>query len=166
MQQCWLLASGCFWRLKAPLEQVTALRSRGPPHSRTSPRHACDDSVKERPIPSAGRRRWDAVLQGESDLAQLREIHPALLSIGVLNGQVCEQATDYFAKSKSPSGKKMEPQGRELHRFTGRSERKSTRESIVNLASNGDGFAIGVSLCYRPSLHAKPGRNEFLRAGV
>ena len=66
--------------------------------------HASDDSVKEGPVPSAARRRWDAVLQGESDLVQLSEIHPALLSIGVLNGQVCEQATDYFVQSKPPSG--------------------------------------------------------------
>src|SRR5688500_10547882 len=105
MQQCWLPASGCFCRRKAALEQVIPpFRARGQPHSRTSLQHASDDSVKERPVPSAARRRWDAVLQGESDLVQLSEIHPALLSIGVLNGQVCEQATDYFVQSKPPSG--------------------------------------------------------------
>ena len=65
---------------------------------------ACENSVKERPTPSAARGRWDAVLQGESELVQVTEIHPALLSIGVLNGQVCEQTTGYFSKSKPPSG--------------------------------------------------------------
>ena len=50
--------------------------------------------------------RLDAVLQGESNLVHLTEIHPALLSIGVLNGQVCEQATDHFVQSKPPSGQR------------------------------------------------------------
>jgi hypothetical protein len=52
----------------------------------------------------SSKTKMDAVLQGESDLAQLREIILPLLSIGVFNGQDCEQARDYFAKSKSPSG--------------------------------------------------------------
>ena len=61
-----------------------------------SPQRAGDESVKERPIPSGARRRWDAAMQDGSVLPQLRESHPALLSIGVLKGQVCEQATDHF----------------------------------------------------------------------
>jgi hypothetical protein len=71
--RCWLPASGCVCRLKAPLNQVTFDHA---PHLRRQ--------VRDDPSHSA------------------KEIHPDLLSIGVLSGQVCEQATDYFAKSKSP----------------------------------------------------------------
>ena len=122
--RCCLPASGCFCGLKAPLEQVIPPFDRAP-HSRTSRQRQ-----RQRPIPYAARRRWNAVLQGESDLAQLREIHPALLSIGVLNGHVCEQATDYFVKIEVTVWiVKMKPQeGRELRRFNGRRERRHKSE--------------------------------------
>ena len=90
----WLQASGCFRRNKVPRTHNRSLAT-----TPNGPSLEWQD------------KEWDAILQGESDFAELSEIHPCPQSIGVSNGKVCEQATDYFAKSKGTvSVEKVEPQ--------------------------------------------------------